>query len=217
MEILSRAVDIAVVTKCSLYCSRVAKNVTMKMRSRYQKFMAVSGAVCPICSDDQPQAKSFVMGSGKKVMSREKAIKKSRKRKNMAVAKTPLCLEAMKEGIKACVNAPSAKIRRKRLGSLKATKNISDQIEAPNAEAISTSRPKPVTRENKIPKLLVKMDFNRIMFFMIFLYFSIGKPSFYFFVCYFVILLKKKRKWVEVKDEKTYKDSSYNRTGFRFT
>ncbi len=155
----------AVVAKCSLYCRSVAKKVTMKMRSKYQKFIAVSGAVCPICSLDQPQASNLVMGSGKKVISKEKVIKKSKKRRNIAVAKTPLCLEAMKEGIKACVNAPSAKIRRKRLGSLKATKNISDQIEAPSADAISTSRPKPVTRENKIPKLLVKMDLSRIVFF----------------------------------------------------
>ena len=131
---LSRAVDIAVVAKCSLYCSSVAKNVTIKMRSRYQKFMAVRGEVSAISSASQPQAKSFVMGSGKKVMSREKAIKKSKKRKNMAVAKTPLFREAIKEGIKACVNAPSAKIRRKRLGSLNATKNMSLHTEAPKAE-----------------------------------------------------------------------------------
>ena len=166
IERLRRAVDIAVVAKCSLYCKSVAKNVTINIRSRYQKFIEVSGAVWAICSGDQPQASSLVMGSGKKVMSRENAIKKSKNLKNIAVANTPLCFEAMKEGIKACVNAPSAKIRLKRLGSLKATKNISDQIEAPSADAISTSRPKPVTRENKIPKLLVKIDFNCIIYFV---------------------------------------------------
>jgi len=91
----------AVVAKCSLYCKSVAKKVTMKMRSKYQKFMAVSGAVCPICPLSHPHASNFVMGSGKKVMSREKVIKKSKKRKKIAVAKTPLCLEAMKEGINA--------------------------------------------------------------------------------------------------------------------
>ena len=135
------------------------------MRSRYQKLIAVSGAVSAIRSFPHPHAKSLVMGSGKRVMNRENAIKKRRNLRNMAVAKTPLCLLAIKEGIKACVKAPSAKIRRKRFGSLKATKNMSDQTEAPSAEAISTSRPKPVTRENKIPKLLVKIDFNRIMLF----------------------------------------------------
>jgi len=127
--------------------------------------MAVIGEVSAISSALHPQAKSLVIGSGKKVMSRENAIKKRRNRKNIAVANTPLCLLATKEGIKACVNAPSAKIRRKRLGSLKAMKNISLHTEAPSAEAISTSRPRPVTRENKIPKLLVKIDFNRIMLF----------------------------------------------------
>ncbi len=127
--------------------------------------MAVIGEVSAISSLFHPHAKSFVIGSGKKVMSSENAVKKSKNRKNIAVAKTPLCLLATKEGIKACVNAPSAKIRRKRLGSLNATKNISLHTEAPKAEAISTSRPRPVTRENKIPKLLVKMDLNRIIVF----------------------------------------------------
>ncbi len=165
MEMLSRAVDMAVVAKWFLYCKRVAKKVTIKMRSRYQKFIAVIGDVLAISSLPHPKAKSFVMGSGKKVMSSEKAIKKSKKRKKIAVAKTPLCLLATNEGINACVNVPSAKIRRKRLGSLNATKNISLHMEAPKAEAISTSRPKPVTRETKIPKLLVKIDFNRISLF----------------------------------------------------
>jgi hypothetical protein len=87
---------------------------------------------------------------------------KSIKRKNIAVANTPLCLEATKEGIKACVNAPSANILLNRLGSLKAIKNISVYIEAPRADAIITSRPKPVIRENRIPKLLVNIDFNFI-------------------------------------------------------
>ena len=102
-------------------------------------------------------------------MTREKASKKSKKRKKIAVAKTPLCLEAMKEGIKAWVNAPSAKIRLKRFGSLKATKNMSDQMEAPKAEAIRTSRPRPVTREKRIPKLLVKIDLSCIMYFVLIL------------------------------------------------
>ncbi len=135
------------------------------MRSKYQKFMAVIGEVLSMSSLLHPHAKSLVMGSGKKVMSSEIDIKKSKNLRKIAVAKTPLCLEATKEGMKACVNAPSAKIRRKRLGSLKAIKNISLQIEAPKAEAIRTSRPKPVTRENNIPKLLVKMDLSRMVFF----------------------------------------------------
>ena len=156
----SRAVDMAVVAKCSLYCRRVAKNVTMKMRSRYQKFMAVSGEVLAISSELQPHAKSLVIGSGNRVIMSENTSKKSKKRKKMAVAKTPLCFEAIKEGINAWVNAPSAKIRRNKLGSLKATKNISDQTEAPKAEAISTSRPRPVIRDISIPKLLVKIDFS---------------------------------------------------------
>ncbi len=127
--------------------------------------MAVRGEVSAISSLFHPHAMSLVIGSGKKVMTNEKAVKKSRNRKKIVVAKTPLCLLATKEGINACVNAPSAKMRRKRLGSLNATKNISLHTEAPKAEAISTSRPKPVTRENRMPKLLVKMDLSRMVLF----------------------------------------------------
>lgn len=71
----------------------------------------------------------------------------------------------MKDGIKACVNAPSANIRRKRFGNLNAIMNISDHAEAPRAEVISTSRTNPVIRDIKIPKLFVKMDFNCMMLF----------------------------------------------------
>jgi len=107
------------------------------------------------------------MGSGKIVITSEKATRKSRNRKKIEVANTPLCLLAIKEGMNACVKAPSAKIRLKRLGSLKATKNISDHTEAPSADAISTSRPSPVIRESRIPKLLVKMDRSCIVLFSI--------------------------------------------------
>ena len=187
MAMLSRAVDMAVVAKWFLYRSSVAKNVMIKMRSKYQKLMAVIGAVLPMVSLFHPQARSLVMGSGKKVMSSEMAIKKSKNRKNMAVAKTPLCREATKEGMKACVNAPSAKIRRKRLGSLKATKNISLHTEAPKAEAISTSRPRPVTRENSIPKLLVKMDFSFIVFYLL-TYSLSGTDSLNFYMFFQIIV-----------------------------
>ena len=127
--------------------------------------MAVSGAVCAICPLFHPHARSLVTGTGKSVIKREARVRKSKNLKKIAVAKTPFCFEATNEGIKACVNAPSAKIRRKRLGSLKATKNISLHTEAPSAEAISTSRPKPVMRETRMPKLLVNIDLSRMIFF----------------------------------------------------
>jgi len=37
--------------------------------------------------------------------------------------------------------------------------------DAPRAEAISTSRPRPVIRENNIPKLFVKIDLRRMYLF----------------------------------------------------
>jgi hypothetical protein len=44
---------------------------------------------------------------------------------NVRIAKTDLILAAVNEGRKLCVKAPSPKIRRRRLGNLKATKKIS--------------------------------------------------------------------------------------------
>ena len=52
------------------------------------------------------------------------------------------------------------KIRLKRLGSLKAIKNISEKILAPKTDAVSISLIKPRTREAKIPKVLVNIDLN---------------------------------------------------------
>ncbi len=43
-EIFKSAVEKAVVAKCFLYCSRLAKNVTIKIKSKYQKLSAISGA-----------------------------------------------------------------------------------------------------------------------------------------------------------------------------
>lgn len=79
---------------------------------------------------------------------------------NIATAKTLFCVEAMYEGIKLWVNDPSAKIRRKRLGNLKAIKKISLHILAPNADVIKISRASPVTREIRIPNELENMDLN---------------------------------------------------------
>ena len=160
MAMLSSAVDMAVVAKWFLYCKSVPKNVTMNTKSKYQKLIAVRGAVWAICSSDQLGVMSLVSSSGNMETKMEKITKMSIKRKKIAVANTPFCFEAINEGIKAWVNAPSAKIRLKRLGSLKATKKMSVQMEAPNAEAIVTSRPRAVRRENKMPKLFVKIDFN---------------------------------------------------------
>jgi len=132
----------------------------MKTKSKYQKFMAVKGAEEAIFSSLHPTAMAFVRSSGKKLTNMDINTRTSIKRKKIAVAKTPFCLEAINEGINAWVNAPSAKIRLKRLGSLNTTKKMSEYPDAPRADAIRTSRPKPVTRENRMPKLFVNMDFS---------------------------------------------------------
>ncbi len=112
-----------------------------------------------------PGVISLVMYSGATLTTNEPKIIKSENLKNMAVEKTLLLVEATNEGIKACVNAPSAKMFLKRFGSLFARKKMSLQYPAPKTEAITTSRTNPKTRDKSMPKLLVKIDFNRIILF----------------------------------------------------
>jgi hypothetical protein len=78
----------------------------------------------------------------------------------MATAKTLFCREAIYEGIKLWVNEPSAKIRRKRFGNLKAIKKTSLHMLAPNADVISMSLASPVTREIRIPNEFENIDLN---------------------------------------------------------
>lgn len=122
--------------------------------------MVVRGAVLEISSVSQSQASSFVKNAGNRVTNRDKATIKSMKRMKIAIAKTLFCFEAMYEGMKLWVNEPSAKIRRKRFGNLKAIKKISLHILAPKADVIKISRASPVTREIRMPKELEKMDLN---------------------------------------------------------
>src|SRR5258708_37019271 len=58
-------------------------------------------------------------------------------------------------GTNACANAPSAKSRRSRLGSLNATKNASVYSPAPKARAITASRTNPRIRDTKVRLLMV--------------------------------------------------------------
>src|SRR3546814_3429163 len=60
-------------------------------------------------------------------------------------------------------NAPSAKIRRNRLGNLKAMKKASVAIPAPNIRAISVSRTNPRTRESIVIELTAANDLSRFM------------------------------------------------------
>jgi len=83
-----------------------------------------------------------------------------RKTKNIFAEKTALCVVLANAGIKTCVKAPSANIRRKRFGSLNAMKNISLYMFAPSADAVKRSRINPKTLDNKIPKLLVNIALN---------------------------------------------------------
>lgn len=87
--------------------------------------MATKGDAISIVSWLNPTAIAFVAKAGKRFTIRvinSMMLKKTRKicAKNIA-----FLLDLVKAGINACVNAPSAKIRRNKFGSLKAMKNIS--------------------------------------------------------------------------------------------
>lgn len=66
----------------------------------------------------------------------------------------------MKIGTKAELNAPSAKILRKKLGKRKAPKKASDKILTPTNLAIKISRINPKILEIEIKKEMVKNDLN---------------------------------------------------------
>ncbi len=87
--------------------------------------MATRGAASWMMASLNPEAMIWVKKFEKRVTTREKKSKKRANFVKIAAEKTPFCLEAEKEGKKLCVNAPSAKTRRKRLGNLKATIKIS--------------------------------------------------------------------------------------------
>lgn len=76
-----------------------------------------------------------------------------------AQAKEGLYFAFAKEGRKLWVNAPSAKILLKRLGNLKATKNMSEYMFAPSMDALNKSLKNPKIRELKIPKKFINIDF----------------------------------------------------------
>jgi hypothetical protein len=68
---------------------------------------------------------SLVKSSEKDVTKSEKSIKNPKNFRNIETEKTLFCFVCENEGKKLWVNAPSAKMRLKRFGSLKATINIS--------------------------------------------------------------------------------------------
>ncbi|CSS38474.1 Uncharacterised protein [Shigella sonnei] len=74
-----------------------------------------------------------------------------------------LLLYSARIGTNAWENAPSAKIRRNKLGSLKATKKASVAIPAPKILATIASRAKPSTRENMVIELTAASDFNKFI------------------------------------------------------
>lgn len=116
----------------------------------------------------------------------DKPIKKSKKRLKIVKVKSDLWVALMKLGIKLWVNAPSAKILRKRFGNLKATKKISLYTFAPKMEAVSVSLIKPKILDTKVPTLLVKNDLISIWNSTL----KSFKRNFYQYLLLFVIVLR---------------------------
>ena len=122
--------------------------------------IATRGAALFMVSLSKPKAISFVKKLSNRVMIREKSAINIINFKKTETEKTLFLFEAVYEGKKLWVNAPSANILLKRFGSLKATKNISLYIFAPRIDAVSRSLMKPKILEKSIPKLFVKIDFK---------------------------------------------------------
>jgi len=89
----------------------------------------------------------------------ERAKTVARSQKNISKLNFDLFFANDKEGIKAWEKAPSAKILLNRLGSLKATKKISEYIFAPRMDAVMTSLAKPKILDVNMPVEFVKKAF----------------------------------------------------------
>ena len=96
-----------------------------KTRGRYQKFIATKGAANSIVCLSKPTAMACVARDGSRFTRRVRKKIIDKKTIKIFAENTPLCFVFAKAGINTCVKAPSAKILRKRFGSLKAMKNIS--------------------------------------------------------------------------------------------
>lgn len=80
------------------------------------------------------------------------------------VASSPCwLLYSARIGTNAWENAPSAKMRRSRLGSLKAMKKASVAIPAPKVRAMMVSRTNPSIRESIVIELTAANDLSRFM------------------------------------------------------
>jgi len=138
----------------------VLKKVTINIRGRYQKLIATKGEAISTVLSSKPTAIACVARAGRRFTKRVVMSMIERKIIKIFAEKTELCLEFEYAGIKTCVNAPSAKKRRNRYGSLNATKKMSLYMFAPSADAVSKSLKNPKILETKIPKLLVKIALN---------------------------------------------------------
>jgi hypothetical protein len=125
-DMFKRAVENAVVAKCFLYCKRLARKVTINIKSRYQKFNAIKGEASFFAFSSKPVASKSVSIFEKRVTNTDKISIIINNFLKTSHAKRGLFFAEAKLGRKLCVKAPSANIRRKRFGNLNATKNISE-------------------------------------------------------------------------------------------
>jgi hypothetical protein len=162
---LSSAVEKAVVAKCFLYCRSEAKNVTIKIKSRYQKLSAIRGEASFLASSLNPEASICVTKFENRVTKSEKMSIIINNFLKTSHVKWGLYFAFAKLGKKLWVNAPSANIRLNRFGNLKATKKISEYTFAPSIEALNKSRTNPRILELKIPIkfMIICLNIKRIL------------------------------------------------------
>lgn len=159
-EILSKVVEKAVTAKWFLYCKILARNVTIKIKSKYQKLSAIRGEASFFAFSSNPYAKNSVTKSLKIVTIKLKISIITKNLIKIKNANLAFSFDLARLGKKLCVKAPSAKILLKRFGNLNATKNISEYMFAPSIEALNKSLINPNILELNIPKKLIIIDLN---------------------------------------------------------
>lgn len=95
------------------------------MRHKYQKFIVTMGFARAIVESAKPKARIFVKNPLKIHTKTLKSTKNAKNMQKIATQNLAFFFVEIKLGKKLCVKAPSLNTRRKRLGNLKATKNIS--------------------------------------------------------------------------------------------
>lgn len=95
------------------------------MKNKYQKLIATKGEAKAMVSSSKPKAKIFVKNEAKKLTKRQNKKTMKPNCKSTLTQNAPFFCALTKFGKKLCPKAPSAKMRLKKAGILRATKKMS--------------------------------------------------------------------------------------------